>query len=49
MYGYLILDINVGKKNFIKMFEVFNDLGLLYSFLAILICITFFLCYNNDK
>ena len=50
MYGYLILDINVGKNNFTKMIDIFNDLGLIYTLFAILMCIILYILYlNNDK
>ena len=50
MYGYLTLDINVGKKSFIKMIETFLDLGLVYSIFAIIIFLIIYVLYlNTDK
>lgn len=50
MYGYLILDINVGKNNFTKMIETFSDLGLVYALFAIIICLIIYILYlNNGK
>ena len=50
MYGYLILDINVGKNNFIKMIEIFSDLGWAYSIVTLVFCFIVAILYlNNDK
>ena len=49
MYGYLILDINVGKENFTRMIDIFYDLGLIYSILAVIFCIIILLLYLNNE
>jgi|688.fasta_scaffold18347_6 hypothetical protein len=48
MYGYPTLDTNVGKKSFIKMIELFFDLGLVYSLFAIIVCLVIYILYLNN-
>jgi hypothetical protein len=48
MYGYPTLDISVGRKSFIKMIEIFFDLGLVDSLFVIIVCLIIYVLYVNN-